>query len=115
MSGYEGLADRLELIDANDRHVVAAAIRANAQAIVTFNLRHFPDHALAPFDLEAKHPDEFVLDSIDLAPGLLVKCLTELALSLERPPMSIDAVLDSLQGRLGMVRSVARFRDLMGR
>jgi len=32
--------------DSNDRHVVAAAIRARAQTIVTANLRHFPQEVL---------------------------------------------------------------------
>jgi hypothetical protein len=34
--------------DVKDRHVLAAAIGARADVIVTDNLKHFPDHALAP-------------------------------------------------------------------
>ena len=34
--GYEGLIDQLDLPDPDDRHVLAAAIRAHAGVIVTY-------------------------------------------------------------------------------
>ena len=43
---HDGLADGLELPDTNDRHVVAAAIKCGAQAIVTINTRDFPNSVL---------------------------------------------------------------------
>lgn len=113
VTGYEHLEKGLELPDPDDHHVLAAAIRANAQAIVTFNLRDFPDHVLARYDIETKHPDEFVLDSIDIAPGAVVQCITEQAGALRNPPMSVLELLDVLrQGEL--VQSVARLRELLG-
>ena len=45
--GYEPLIDALELPDPDDRHVLAAAIRARAQVIVTNNLKDFPARQLA--------------------------------------------------------------------
>src|SRR5437773_233930 len=69
VAGYEDLVAGLKLPDGDDRHVLAAAVRGGAQSIVTFNLRDFPKEALAPYGVEAVHPDDFVFDVIDLAPG----------------------------------------------
>ena len=46
--------------DENDRHVLAAAVKAGAQTIVTFNLKHFKAEVLAPWNVEAQHPDVFL-------------------------------------------------------
>jgi predicted nucleic acid-binding protein len=59
--GYESRIDNLTLPDPDDRHVLAAALEAQAQVIVTYNLRDFPPDALQPRGLEAQHPDEFIL------------------------------------------------------
>ena len=42
VSGYEPLIEGLKLPDPGDRHVLAAAIKAGAQVIVTRNLKDFP-------------------------------------------------------------------------
>ena len=114
VAGYEPLIEALDLPDPGDHHVLAAAIHAGAQAIVTFNLADFPSDRLAAYGCEAKHPDDFVLDSLDLAPGAILQALVEQAAALRRPPMSVEDVLDRLL-RLGLVRSVARFRELLAR
>ena len=60
VEGYEHLIPQVTLPDADDRHVVAAAIHARADAIVTFNLKDFPAAELVRFNLEAIHPDDFI-------------------------------------------------------
>jgi hypothetical protein len=85
VTGFEALVDGLTLPDPNDRDLVAAAICAGAQAIVTFNLKDFPDDTLASYNVEAKHPDDFVLETIDLAPGVVTKALGEQAWSSQEP------------------------------
>jgi predicted nucleic acid-binding protein len=85
VTGYESLIPSIELPDANDRHVVAAAIRAHAQSIVTFNLRDFPAATLALYDIEAR-PDDFVLDQIDLAPARIIEAVVFQAHALRNPP-----------------------------
>lgn len=46
--------------DPKDHHVLAAAIHARAEVILTFNLKDFPDEALAPWGIKAKHPQEYL-------------------------------------------------------
>jgi predicted nucleic acid-binding protein len=47
----------------NDAHVLAAAVKAQAAAIVTDNLKEFPHAALAAFGLEARSADDFIADT----------------------------------------------------
>jgi hypothetical protein len=57
---YENLIEAVALPEPGDRHVLAAAIKGNCAAVITFNLRHFPASALEKYDIEAQHPDEFI-------------------------------------------------------
>ncbi len=111
--GHEGLIDGLNLPDPDDRHVLAAAIRAGAQAIVTANLADFPDDRLAPYDVEVIHPDDFVLDLIDLAPGAVATVVVAQAADLKNPPRTVDDLLDTLREQ-GLGRSVAKLREIFG-
>lgn len=108
VAGYEGLIDGMTLPDPDDRHVLAAAV-----PIVTFNLSDFPVERLAPYDVEAIHPDDYVLGLIDFAPGSMCSIVTEQAASLRNPPRTISDLLDTLQVN-GLVQSVAKLRELFG-
>ena len=66
MQGYETIIQELELPNPGDGHVLAAAIHSRSKFIITFNLRDFPEEALAPYDILAQHPDDFILDLLDL-------------------------------------------------
>ncbi len=59
VTGYEPLIPALNLPDPGDCHVLAAAIVGQCDAIVTFNLRHFPAAVLVPHGIVAIHPDTF--------------------------------------------------------
>jgi predicted nucleic acid-binding protein len=88
--GYEPLIAALELPDPDDRHVLAAAIRARAQVIVTFNLRDFPQGQLSPWDIEAKHPDAIIEAQVDLGPPVVYAAVRQIADSWRKPPGTID-------------------------
>jgi hypothetical protein len=53
VKGYEDLIESLSLPDPDDRHVLASGIRANAEVIITFNLKDFPAGVLASYNIEA--------------------------------------------------------------
>jgi hypothetical protein len=110
---HEGLADELDLPDDGDRHVVAAALRCSAQTIVTMNLKHFPPPILGPLNIEAQHPDTFVLDLLDLAPGLVLSAVKAQADALRSPPVALVDLLVTLE-RNGLIRSAAEMRMAFG-
>jgi predicted nucleic acid-binding protein len=43
-----------------DRDVLAAAVKARVDIIVTFNIRDFPMSACAPYGGQVSHPDDFL-------------------------------------------------------
>ncbi|MEU3456447.1 PIN domain-containing protein [Micromonospora sp. NPDC006766] len=100
VSGYEQLINEMTN-DPKDRHVLAAAVAADAEAIVTANLRDFPDHALAPYAIEALHPDDFLCTLLDAAPDRITDIILQQAAATGRdgrPKLSLDDVLAGLAG-----------------
>jgi predicted nucleic acid-binding protein len=95
VTGYESLVPTMTT-DPGDRHVLAAAVRGGAAIIVTANTRHFPAAALAPYNVEAVHPDDFLLDQLDLYPGQTIQCLCDLVRARQRPPETLDSFLAQL-------------------
>ncbi|MCA9590828.1 MAG: PIN domain-containing protein [Myxococcales bacterium] len=113
VEGFEDLIAGLSLPDADDRHVLAAAIRASAQTIVTFNLKDFPAEPLTPYEIEAQHPDDFLFDLLDLAPGAVLSAVNAQLAGLKNPPQTMSQLLDTLRSQ-GLAQSVARLRELLG-
>jgi len=112
VTGYEDLIPSLQLPDPNDRHVLAAAIRARADVIVTLNTRDFPGKTLGPLEMEAQHPDQFILRLLDLSPGLVVKAAQDHQQSLKNPAMCVETYLGMLE-RQGLIQTVAVLRESM--
>lgn len=110
ITGYEPLIDAVNLTaDPDDRHVVAAAIRARAQLIVTFNTKHFPAAVLDEWDIEAKHPDDFLLDQFHLDAIAVHQAVQRVADSWRNPPGTADDVLNSME-RDGLPQTAACLR-----
>ncbi len=88
VSGWEDSVSTVTLPDPDDRHVVAAALRGRADAIVTANVRDYPPDVLDPLNLEVIHPDTFLLDQLDLAPHVVLDVLHEQADHTRRPALT---------------------------
>jgi predicted nucleic acid-binding protein len=112
VTGYEGLIEALQLPDPDDRHVLAAAIVAHADVIITRNMKDFPQEMLERYGIDARHPDEFVRHLLDLAPTLVVEALRDQQAALTRPPISMDEILGLLE-RIGLAETVYELRRMM--
>lgn len=97
-SNYEQLIGSLDLPDEKDRHVLAAAIKTNANIIVTENLKDFPREYLATFGLSAKSSDDFLTDIIDLNPEKAVEAFKKLVINRTNPDLDEFEILDRLRG-----------------
>jgi hypothetical protein len=75
---WEDLEDAFDLPDRNDRHVVAAAVKGRADAVVTDNLKDFPPDRM-PNGLLVQSADDFLLDALDLAPDAVMSALMTVA------------------------------------
>jgi hypothetical protein len=64
---------------------------------------------LGKWDIEAKSPDDFVLDQINIADRIVYACAQEIANSRRREPKTVADVLTELENS-GLVASVAALR-----
>jgi hypothetical protein len=112
VTGYEDLIGSLTLPDPDDRHVLAAAIRAGAEVIVTYNLRDFPEGTLGRFEIKAEHPDDFLVRLLDLAPGVVCAAVKRQRESLRNPPKTAEELLTTLESQ-GLTQAVARLRQFV--
>lgn len=108
VEGYEHLISSIYgLPDPDDRHVVAAARKCGADAIITFNLRDFPDDALHPYGLEVIHPDDFIHAQMTTDPSAVLKAAQTCRARLINPPQTADQYLN----RLALTRTAAQLRS----
>jgi predicted nucleic acid-binding protein len=125
VSGYEHLIEGLQLPDPDDRHVLAAAIvgRADlirhvlaaaivgrADVIVTTNIKDFPAATLEVFDLEAQHPDTFLIHQRSLDEHLFLEAIRRVRRRLTNPQVDPDAYLTNL-GDAGLVLIAAELAN----
>lgn len=94
---YEHHIKSIILPDADDRHILAAAIHCQARFIVTANLRDFPDSILAPFQIAAEHPDAFMLRLLNDNEEQAVAAFHELCVNLKNPPQTTREVIETMK------------------
>lgn len=96
---YEKLTNSIELPDPDDRHVVAAAIVGHADAIVTFNTRDFPEAVLRPYDIEVQHPDEFVMNQLQLHKIPALSAIKKMRMRWANPARSAQDLITAFEPR----------------
>ena len=111
--GYESIIPTLTQPDLDDRHVLAAAIRARAKYIVTFNLKDFPKTILQSYGIEAMSPDDFIWQLIQQTPKAVHLTARIHRLSLSRPPKTVDQYLATLE-KQKLPKTVAFLREHKG-
>lgn len=95
VKGYEGLVAAMTN-DPKDRHVLAAAVRANTGLIVTANLKDFGPEHLESYGVTAIHPDDFLLDLLDLSEVAVIRTLHEMLAQNANPPTSVLELVATL-------------------
>lgn len=115
VENYEPLISGFNLPDQDDRHVVAAALKGQAEGVITFNLRDFPDDVLVPMGLTAIHPDIFLCDMLELDPARAVMAAQKHRRSLRNPALPVDDYLDALQRQRlpAFVSALRRFEAML--
>lgn len=112
VENYEPLVESLKLLDKMDRHVLAAAIKTNANIIVTNNLKDFPQEYLSKFGLTAKSADDFITDTIDLNDELALEAFKALVLIRSKPNLDEFEVLERFR-KNGLIDSVNYLHALL--
>jgi PIN domain len=92
VDGYEDLISAVTNQE-KDRHVLAAAVRARAEIIVTYNTKDFPRSSLAPYSIIAQGPTTFLRNLFELDPAAV-------PLALKRQAAAIDQTLSTLLSKL---------------
>lgn len=91
---------------------MAAAIKANANVIVTNNIKDFPSDFLASFGLTAKSADDFITDTIDLNNDLALEAFRALVINKTNPKLDEFEVLDRLR-KSGLIDSANYLHALL--
>lgn len=104
--GWKLIEPCLELPDTNDRHVLAAAIAGHADSIVTINIKDFPASVLDPLGITALHPDEFLLQQLQLDPLVVLPAFKAMRYRLKNPAFTPEKFVDAME-RNGLIQTAA--------
>lgn len=113
VDGYEYLIDRLTLPDADDRHVLAAAIVGHADAIVTANLKDFPTKVMAQHGIEVQHPDDFIMNQLELRPFEALEVIKRVRAKRRNPECSAADLIDMVE-KSGLPQTAQHLRAHTG-
>ena len=104
--GWKLIEPCLSLPDVNDRHVLAAAVAGHADSIVTINIKDFPSSILDPLGITALHPDEFLLQQLQLEPLVVLPAFKAMRARLKNPAFTPEKFVDAME-RNGLIQTAA--------
>lgn len=93
--------ERVMTNDPKDRHVVAAAVIAKAEIIVTSNLADFNAEALIPWNIKANSPDNFLCDLFDEYPEEILEVLGQQCNKYTKRSINLTELLNLLSKKYG--------------
>jgi predicted nucleic acid-binding protein len=105
VTGFEYAIDAAEIADPDDRHVIAAAIHADAQTIVT-NDQDFAPDVLRPHAIDRQSPDDFLTDLFDLDQAAMRQVVSDEAATRD---LAFEEVVELLEQR-GLIRFAQHLR-----
>ena len=109
---YKKLEKGIKLPDANDKHVLAAAIKSNSGLIVTFNIKDFPKKELKKYEVERIQPDEFIMNLMKLDKSLVIEAFNNQLESLKNPSKTKLELLTILN-RNNLSKTVGALREVL--
>ncbi len=107
---WKTLMSSLSLPDANDCHVLAAAIAGHSDCIVTSNLKHFPSDIVDDYGIEVIHPDDFIINQLDLDQLTALAAFKEMRARRKKPDSTPEEFAMVFE-RNGLVATAQRLRD----
>lgn len=115
VSNYERYIPQIDIPDADDRHVVAAAFACGAQKILTWNLSDFPNKVLKVFGVTAQSPDKYIADLIMDNPPSIVAIFKGVREKFKAPPMCVDEFFARLEKNnlILTAKQLERYRTLL--
>lgn len=109
---YEYLIPTLSLPDSDDIHVLATAIHGKADLIITFNLKDFPHSILKNYQIYAIHPDEFILELLDINETSVIRAINQQKMTLKNPPLSLEEYLQCLENQK-LIQTVKVLKEIL--
>lgn len=107
ITGYEPFIKAIELPDKDDRHVAAAAVIGRCSGIITANTKHFPADVMERLQLEIVHPDDFIVNIVDLDQDRALQACRRHREALKNPSLNAVEFLDRYRAA-GLIQAHGR-------
>lgn len=112
IEGYDHLIPVMRN-EEKDRHVLAAAVFAHADFLVTWNIQDFPAEASEPYPLAVQTPDDFLCELWATGPGEMAEVLRQQASDLTIPALTIEDLIRTLKPLVPAFANVAAASGLL--